>query len=76
MFHKRTYFYTKCRKVMVETTLYEDGSRMAIFEWKGLGGFYERSHVCLPASYNDGDILAVVSFYIRQAKSKAKHVLY
>lgn len=75
MFHKRTYFKTKCGKVGVEATVYEDGSRMAIFEWRGMGGIIDRSHLCLPASYSDGDILAVVSYHIRQAKAKAKHVL-
>ena len=75
MFHKRTYFKTKCGKVGFEVTVYEDGSRMVIFERRGMGGFYERSHLCLPASYTDGDILAVVSYHIRQAKAKAKHVL-
>ena len=75
MFHKQTYFTTKCLKVGVLVQVFEDGSRMVIFEWRGMGGLIDRSHLCLPASYSDGDILAVVSYHIRQAKAKAKQVL-
>lgn len=75
MFNKRTYFKTKCGKVGFEVTVYNDGSRLVIFEWRELGGHIKRHHHGLPADYSDGDILAFVSYYTRYAISKATSVL-
>lgn len=75
MFHKRTYFKTKCGKVGVEITVYEDGSRLAIFERREMGGHIARAHWSIPKDIDWVDFLDVFTDVILACKNKARHIL-
>lgn len=75
MFHKRTYFKTKCGKVGLEVTLYDDGSRLAIFEYREMGGHIKRSHWSVPKGISQEDLLDVTTDMIRICKRNASRPL-